>query len=249
MLARRIGKRRDGARMAEREGHPHVDHVGDRQIGFLARLLVEDRVGKRFERQDRLAVDRPVEPFEQAFGMSEEQIGEFRFVGAAAALCDHRRHGLEAMGLGQDDCVLSQRHHADRKRHGIALQAARQPVSVPALVELTEIFADLLRKTDALRDPLRNLAMAGQNRNAHLQSFGKALLDGIGQFRGRRVGEQAREGANEGFDDFRVAAHVDAGKILAKGDLVAKRRRQQVGVGVASDVAKQGLVIDIAALT
>ena len=68
-----------------------------------------------------------------------------------------------------------------------ALQASRQPVSVPALVELTEIFADLLRKTDALRDPLRNLAMAGQNGNAHLQSFGKALLDGFGQFRGRSV--------------------------------------------------------------
>ena len=45
VLAGSIGKRRDGARMAEREGHPHVDHVGDREIGFLALLLVEDRMG------------------------------------------------------------------------------------------------------------------------------------------------------------------------------------------------------------
>ena len=100
MLARRIGKRRHCARMSEREGHSHVDHIGDRQVGFLAPFLVEHGVGKRLQRQDRLAVDRPIESFEQAFGMSEEQIGEFRFVGTAAAFCDHRRHCLHAMGLG-----------------------------------------------------------------------------------------------------------------------------------------------------
>ena len=85
----------------------------------------------------------------------------------------------------KNNCVLSQRHHADRKRDVFAFQASRQPVPVPALVELTEIVADLFRKTDALRDPLGHFAMAGQNRNAHLQSFGEALLDGFGQFRGR----------------------------------------------------------------
>jgi hypothetical protein len=41
-----------------------------------------------------------------------------------------------------------------------------------------------------------------------------------------------------------VVAEVDAGEILAKGDLVADRRRQEMRVGVAADVAKQGLVID-----
>ena len=97
MLGRRIGKRRDGARMTERERHPHVDHVGDRQIGLLASLLVEHRMGSGLQRQDRLAVDGPVEPREQSFGMGEEKIGQLRFVAAAGALGDHRGHGLEAM--------------------------------------------------------------------------------------------------------------------------------------------------------
>ena len=74
-LAGCIGKGRHGARMAERERHPHVDHIGDGQIGFLARLFIEHRMGNRFERQDRLAVDRPVEAREQLFGMSEEKLG------------------------------------------------------------------------------------------------------------------------------------------------------------------------------
>ena len=57
-------------------------------------------MGSRLQGQDSLAVDRPIESFEQAFGMGEEQIGEFRFIGTAAAFCDHRCHGLHAMGLG-----------------------------------------------------------------------------------------------------------------------------------------------------
>ena len=43
-------------------------------------------MGNRLQRQDRLAVDRPVEPCEQALGMGEEEIGQLRLVGAAARL-------------------------------------------------------------------------------------------------------------------------------------------------------------------
>ena len=121
------------------------------------------------------------------------------------------------------------------------------PLSVPALVELAEIFADLVRKTDPLRDPLRHLAVAGQNGNAHLHGLGKAPLDRLGQFRGRRVGEGARDGADDRLGELRLVADVDALKVPAQRDLVAERRRQQVGVGIAADVAKQRLVIDVAA--
>ena len=107
--------------------------------------------------------------------------------------------------------------------------------------------ANVLGQPDALRDPLRHFAMTGENRNADLHGLGEALLDGVGQGGGRRFREQAREGAHEGLDDVRMAAHVDAGEILAQRNLVAERRGQQVGVGVAADVAKQGLVIHLAA--
>ena len=60
-LTRRLGERRYGARMAEGEGHAHVDHVGDRQKSLVAALLVQHRVRRRFEREDRLAIDGPVE--------------------------------------------------------------------------------------------------------------------------------------------------------------------------------------------
>ena len=134
--------------------------------------------------------------------MGEEEIGQLRLIGAAAALGDHRGHGLKAMGLVQRDRVLRQRHQPDRKLDRVALKAPRQPVSVPALVELAEVFADLFGQADPLRDPLGHLAVAGENRNADLLAFGKALLDRLGQFVGRHVGEKSREGADEGLRRF-----------------------------------------------
>ncbi len=100
MLARRIGKGRDRPRMAEREGHAHVDHVGDRQAGFLARRRIEDRMGKGLQRQDCFAVNDLIECVEQVSGMSEEKIGQLRLIGAATAFGDDRGHRLEAMVLG-----------------------------------------------------------------------------------------------------------------------------------------------------
>ena len=76
----------------------------------------------------------------------------------------------------------------------------------------------------------------------------KPPLNRLGQFRRRRVREGARDGADNRFGELRLVADVDALKVPAKGDLIAKRRRQQVGVGIASDVTKQRLVIDAAAL-
>ena len=81
-----IRERGNPARMAEREGHPHVDHVGDRQVGFLAALRVENAVGNRLQRQDRLAVDRSIDALEQARGVGKKEVGQLRLIGAAAAL-------------------------------------------------------------------------------------------------------------------------------------------------------------------
>ena len=152
------------------------------------------------------------------------------------------------MGPGEGDRILGQRHQPHGDLDGIALQAMRQPVSVPALVELAEVRAYLLRKTEPRSDPLRDFAVAGEDRHADVHGVGEALLDGLRQFRRRRVREHAREGADESLEDLRMAAHVDQRQILAKRDLVAERRRQQMGVGIAPDVAEQGLMIDVAAL-
>ena len=89
--------------------------------------------------------------------------------------------------------------------------------------------------------------MAGENGNARVQGFADAPLDRRGELR-RSVREGAGDGPGDRFDELGVVAEVDAGEILAEGDLVADRRRQEVGVGVTADIAKQGLVIDIAAL-
>jgi hypothetical protein len=121
-------------------------------------------------------------------------------------------------------------------------------MSVPALVELAEALADFLGKADALRDPLGDFAMAGKNGNARLQRLANTALDGCGELRERRVREGAGDGANDRLGEFRMVAEIDAGKIPSKRDLVADCRSQQMGVGIASDIAKQRLVIDIAAL-
>ena len=94
---------------------------------------------------------------------------------------------------------------------------------------------------------LRHLAVPGQDRDVHLRALGKAALHRLCQLLRRRAGELSRQCADEEFDEFRPVAHVDVMELAAKGDLVAQCRRQQVGVGIAADVAQQRLVIDAAA--
>ena len=121
--------------------------------------------------------------------MREEEIDELGLVTAAGALGDHLLHGREAMVVVQRDGILRQRHDADRKLHRIARETSRQSLSIPALIDLTEIFADVLRQADALRDPLRNLAMSGQDGDVHLRGLGKTALHRLGQFLRRRAGD------------------------------------------------------------
>ena len=106
--ARRAGEPGDRARVAEGERHAHVDHVGDREEGLLAGRRIEEGVRRRLERQDRLAVDRVADPGEEPVGVGEEEVGELRLVGAAAALADRLDHRLEAVRLVQRDHVLGQ---------------------------------------------------------------------------------------------------------------------------------------------
>ena len=248
LLGRGVGQGRDGVRMAEGERHPHVDHVGYRQIGFLARLLIEDRMRKRLQRQDRPPLDFPLEAFHQALGIGEEDIGQRRLIRPIATLGDHRDHRLVPIEPGQHDGILGECHQTDGELHRVALEAVRQPMPVPALIDLAEIFAELVRKTDPRPDALRHLAVAGENGNAHVQRIGETALDEPVEVSRRRIGEDAIQRADKGFDELRMVAEVDAGEVLAHGDLIAKRRRQEVRVGIAADIAKQGLVVDIAAL-
>ena len=125
------------------------------------------------------------------------------------------------MMVVQRDGILRHRHHPDRKLHRVAREAPRQPLPVPALVDLAEIFADLLRQADALRDPLRDLAVPGQDGDVHLRALGKAALHRLGQLLRRRAGKLSRDGADEELDEFRPVAHVDVMELAAKGDLVA----------------------------
>ena len=101
--------------MAEGERHAHVDHVGDGEEGLLAGRLVQEGVRRRLERQDRLAVDRAADPGHEPLGVGEEEVGELRLVGAAAAVADRLDHRLESVRLVQRDHVLRQRDHPDRQ--------------------------------------------------------------------------------------------------------------------------------------
>ena len=160
--------------MTERERHSHVDHVGDREIGFLARLSSSIGMRPWLERQDGCAVDGPFESGEQFFGVGEEEIDEFGLVTAAGPLGDHDLHGRKSMVVVQRDGVLRHRHHANREFYCVAGQASRQPLAVPALIDLAETFADVLWQADALRNSLSNLTMPGQDRDIHLRAFGEA---------------------------------------------------------------------------
>ena len=152
LLARRIGKRRHGARMAERERHPHVDHVGDRQIGFLASVLVEHRVGNGLQRQDRLAVDGPVESLRAAV---RHERGKDR----PAPVRSRRRRAWRSSSVmvsnpwASVSAMASCANVTSRTGNFTASpdRPRGNPLSVPALVELAEIFADLLRKGRSAR--------------------------------------------------------------------------------------------------
>jgi len=68
-------------------------------------------------------------------------------------------HGCEAMGLVSGGRLLRHASPPAEASPAAVPDAPRQSLSVPKpFVDLAEIFADLIRKTDPLRDPLRHLA-------------------------------------------------------------------------------------------
>jgi hypothetical protein len=67
VLRRRTGERCNTTRMTERERHPHVDHVGNRQIGFVTKFFIERSVQMRLQPQNCLAVNWPIKSREQLF--------------------------------------------------------------------------------------------------------------------------------------------------------------------------------------
>ena len=113
------------------------------------------------QRQNRLAIDRFIESGEQCFCVREKKIDEFGLIAATGALGDHPLHNREPMVVVQRDGILRHRHNPDGKFYRIARETPRQSFSIPAFVDLTEIFSGRLRQTDTFRDPLRDLAMPG----------------------------------------------------------------------------------------
>src|SRR5262249_12378416 len=134
-----------------------------------------------------------------------------------------------------------------RKFHCVTRETPRHPLSIPALVDLAETFANVLGQTDTLRDPLRDLAVPGQDGDIDLRALSKATLDRLLQLFRRRTRKLSFQCANQELDEFRPIAHVDVMELAAQSDLVTPVRRQQVRIGVAADVAQQRLVIDAAA--
>src|SRR5436189_156718 len=89
----------------------------------------------------------------------------------------------------------------------------------------------LVAAARALGDPLRDLAMTGQNWNVHLRTLGEAALDFLGQFLRRGAGKLSCDRPDEDFDELRPVAHVDVMQLTAQGDLVAPGVREQMRVG------------------
>ena len=153
------------------------------------------------------------------------------------------------MRLVQRDRILRQRHQADR-------QASRHRPSGPAAVRVRPSARRAGRdfRGSPPDRPIRSAILWATSQwparigtltcRASARPCSTALASSAG---GASAKMRVMARTNR-FGELRLVAHVDAGKVLAKGDLVAERRRQQVGVGIAADVAKQGLMIDIAAL-
>ena len=90
--------------------------------------------------------------------------------------------------------------------------------------------------------------MAREDRQADLHRAGNAALHRGGEFLRPGAGEEPVERGDEGLDHLRRVAEVDPGEVLTQGDLIAKGGRKQMCVGIAADIAKQGLMIDVPAL-
>src|SRR6187551_2863400 len=114
----------------------------------------------RFDGKDRLAVDGSVKPVHELVAMREEEFRQFGLVRATRTLGDLLLHHGEPEMVGQRDGILRKGDDPDRKLNGFAGKAARQPLAIPTLIDLPEIFTDLFRQADSLSDPLRDLTVA-----------------------------------------------------------------------------------------
>ena len=237
----------DGARMAVGEGHPHVDHVGNGAEGFFRPRLVEHRMRRGFEIEDGLALDAGADPVDEFRGMRRHQLGKCCLIGPTAATGDDARHLLRPQFVAECDRILRQRDDAHRGQHVFTAQAIGQALAVPALIDLAEVAADVLRQAQPLADAPRHLAMRSQHRLRHGQRLAEALGDGLLLCRRIEIEIEPLEGAGEHLAEFRPVAHVEADELAAECDLVAEQPCEQVGVGVAAHVAQHGEVIDAAA--
>ena len=88
--------------------------------------------------------------------------------------------------------------------------------------------------------------MRGEHWAGHRERLRHRDLDRLGLRVRLKIVVKPLEGLHEDPAQFRTVAHVETDKILAERDFVAEGGRQQVGVGVAADIAQHGQMIGIA---
>lgn len=133
--------------------------------------------------------------------------------------------------------VLRQRDEADGGQDGLAARAPRQALAVPALVDLAQVAPHRLAQPQALAEALGDLAVGGQHRPGHRGRLAERGLDRLLLKVGFEVDVEGTEGLYVEIAEAGPVAHVAPDEAAPELDLVAERRGQDVGVGVATDLA------------
>ena len=178
--------------------------------------------------------------------VGRDQTRKIRLVGAVGAAGDDVRHGLGTNGIAQRDDILRQRDQAYRGQDLIATQPARQALAVPAFIDLAEVTPDLFGQAEPLADPLSDLAMRREDRPNDRGRLGEPRFDRLLLRHWLEVVVEPLESLDEDPSQLRAIAHVEPDEVLAQCNLVTEETRQEIGVGVAADVAQHRLMVGVA---
>ena len=143
-FASTLGQFRHHPRMALRKRHAHVDHVCDGQKRLVASRLVQRHRRIGLERQDRLAVDRRADAFHQRRRVGRDEPGQIRFIGTVSPAGDGFGHPVDTDGFAERYGILRQRNQAHGRQDILAAHPTRQPLAIPAFVDLPKIAPDIL---------------------------------------------------------------------------------------------------------
>ena len=152
------------------------------------------------------------------------------------------------MRVEDGERVLHQRHDAHGRRDRFAFEPVRLAAPVPALVELAQRIDDGAAESEPFREPLRDLAMAGER--VVRDAFGDTESARDAQHGVQRAGAFIRctDVAREDSQDVGNLARVDQRDVPPQRELVAEQRREHVRLRVTADVAQQRLIVDLGEL-